>query len=248
MSEKRTVNHLGIIPARGGSKGVPLKNIKMFCGEPLIFHSIRSARESKLDDFFVSTDCEQIANIAAELDARPDFMRPSHLAEDSTNIISVLQHVVEEYENSKNAIVSNIYLLQPTSPWREARHIDEAIALMVKEGTDSVCSVVDASGIHPFKMKKIQSGLLSDFIETGLENPSRQSLPQVYNVNGCVYAVRREVLMTQSSLKGNVQKPLLMGPESAISIDTMLDFQICEFLFRKTLTKKGQGTAFGDEK
>lgn len=245
MSDRQIVSHLGIIPARGGSKGLPKKNIRSFCGEPLICHSIRSAKNSNLNDVFVSTDCKEIANIAAKLNSRPDFLRPTELAQDSTNIIPVLKDVVAKYEACRNASVENVYLLQPTSPWRETHHINEAINLMEEKEIESVCSVVDAAGIHPFKMKKIQSGQLVDFIETGLENPSRQSLPQVYNVNGCIYAVRKEVLVKKDSLKGKSQIPIVMGPETSISIDTELDFEICEFLFKRYRIKSNKDNATG---
>lgn len=232
MSSSSSEINLGIIPARGGSKGIKKKNIRLFCGAPLINYSIDSARNSNLDCFLVSTDSDEIAEIARLAGAPPPFMRPEELARDDTNIIPVLQHCVLQYEAETNTRISNVFLLQPTSPWRTVDHINDAIDLMKNNDIDSVCSVVDAAGIHPLKMKKIHDGLLTDFVETGLENPSRQSLPQVFNVNGCVYAVRREILIKQGSLKGARQKALIMGAETAISIDTDLDFRICEFLFQ----------------
>jgi CMP-N,N'-diacetyllegionaminic acid synthase len=239
MSDAKIVKHFGVIPARGGSKGVPKKNIREFCGKPLIAHTIECAMNSGLCAYFVSTDSPEIAEVCDQFGAKPDFIRPKNLAQDSTNIIPVLQEVVKTYEKLRDVVIENVYLLQPTSPLRTSDDIDHAIDILNGTVGDSVCSVVDASGVHPFKMKRIANGFLQDFIETGLENPARQNLPRVYNVNGSIYAVRKNILMRENSLKGEKQIPFLMDEETAISIDSQVDFEICEFLFKrknKTIT------------
>ena len=212
---------------------MPRKNVRSFCGKPLISISILEAQRSDLDAFFVSTEDDEIASIAAEYGAPVPFMRPQELAGDKANIIPVLIDCVKRFENIHGKLVGNVFLLQPTSPLRRHQDINKAIEILEDQNIDSVCSVVEASGIHPFKMKRIDDGLLSDFIETGLENPDRNSLPKVYNVNGCVYAVRRNVLMERKTLKGGKQRPLVMDEMTSVSIDTELDFEICETLYRK---------------
>ena len=223
---------LGVIPARGGSKGVPKKNIRPLWGRPLIVHTINAAIESgSFVDVLVTTDSPEIRDIAIEHGAFCPFLRPPELSHDTALATDTIRHAVMMYEELRGASVDAVMMLQPTTPTRTSKHITECIHMLVEQSADAVMSVVKVDNAHPFKMKRIVGDRLVDFIETGLENPPRQSLPPVYLVNGAVYLVKRDVLVNQLSFKGKCV-PYLMTAEDSINIDSEIDFKLAEIARR----------------
>lgn len=215
---------LGVITARGGSKGVPGKNIKSFGGHPLIYYSIIAAQGAKtLARTLVSTDDEAIANIARNLGADVPFLRPPELAADTTLHLPVLQHAVAFAESQDGVQYDIIVTLQPTSPLRIAADIDAVVSSLISSEADSAVSVVEYTTHHPAKAKIIEGGFLRPFCGTEPEGIRRQSLPRVYERNGSVYAVRRDVLLG-GHIYGDRILPYVMSEDRSLDIDTQEDF------------------------
>ena len=223
---------LAIIPARGGSKGVPRKNIKELAGKPLIGYSIDAAKEvSRLADIVVSTEDEEIAEVARELGADVPFMRPPELAEDLTPTYPVIMHVLSEMERLRGSEYSAVLLLQPTCPMRSAAHIDRALDMMTEEPCDSVVSVVEVSNVHPFRMKRLVGNRLINYIDQGFEDMRpRQVLPKVYLRNGAIYLNTRASLFRHEALVGAHCLGMVMDEEESVNIDGPLDFVLAEAL------------------
>jgi len=226
---------LGIIPARGGSKGVKLKNIRQLNGKPLIYYTIKAAQDSKrMQRFVVSTDSPQIADISRQYGAEVPFLRPYNLATDEAKSIPVLQHALNEIETIDGVSYDGVLMLQPTTPFRMASDIDQAIGLMEKTDCDSVISVVEVGAHHPARMKFIEDGRLIDpqFCEE-YENQPRQELPQMFIRNGAIYLTKRNVLF-ENGLKGKNCLALLMPANRSINIDALEDFEYSEWRMQRT--------------
>ena len=221
---------LGVIPARGGSKGIPRKNIYPLHGKPLIAYTIEAALASELlTDVVVTTDDEEIAAVSREHGAEVPFMRPPHLATDAAQAIPTIQHAAAEMEALRGEEYGVVVMLQPTTPMRTAQDIDESLQKLFDTGADSVISVVDVGGHHPMRMKKIVDDALVDYDEEAVENMPRQELPSVYLRAGSIYATRRDVLMVDGSFKGEVSRPYVIPPERAANIDIMPDMIVAEY-------------------
>jgi CMP-N-acetylneuraminic acid synthetase len=225
---------LGIVTARGGSKGIPRKNITPLLGKPLIAYTAEAAHASKrLARVILSTDDEEIAKVGREWGLEVPFMRPSELAQDNTPTLPVVQDAVRRFE-SQNELYDAVMILQPTNPLRRAEDIDGAIELLEKTGADSVISFVDVGEKHPARMKFIdEDGHVIDppFAET-YEGQRRQDLPKVYLREGSVYLTRRNVLIERNSIKGNDCRAWIIPPERACNIDMPFDLFICEQILR----------------
>ncbi|GAB4413793.1 MAG: acylneuraminate cytidylyltransferase family protein [Bacteroidia bacterium] len=224
---------LGIIPARGGSKGVPGKNVRLLGGKPLIAHTIEAAGRSGLTRCILSTDDPDIADIGRSLGADVPFIRPAALATDSAKALPVIQQALATVEAAGDAPYDAVMMLQPTTPFRETSDIDGAIALLVQRGADSVISVVEVGGHHPARMKYLEGDRLVDppFAEA-YENQPRQELRPMYIRNGAIYLTRRHVLLSDS-FKGQDCRAWVMPVERSVNIDTLLDFDYAEFLYSK---------------
>ena len=225
---------LGVIPARGGSKGVKNKNIKNINGKPLINYTIEEAQKSKIDDLIVSTDSELISNLAISKGVIVPFVRPSALASDSARSIDVINHALIEMERLNSKVYDYVIMLQPTTPFRKYTDIDNCIDLIKNnKQADSVISVVDVQGNHPARMKYIKDGKLIDpiFCEE-IENQNRQELTQMYIRNGAIYLSSRETIL-KKSFKGNICLAYEMDKFSSVNIDTIEDFQYAKFLSKK---------------
>jgi len=227
---------LAVIPARGGSKGVPGKNIIDFCGKPLIQYTIEAALNSKdLGECIVSTDSSEIASVAKSLGVLSPFKRPANLSGDEALSLDVVQHAVEFMESKNGSEYDFILMLQPTTPLRQATDIDKAIQLLIETRADSVISVVDVDGHHPLRMKRVVDGRLINYIDQGYEDMRpRQSLPSAYIRNGAIYAVTRDVLMNQHSFTGEDCRAYIMPSSRSINIDTLMDLELAKIL--KSLT------------
>ena len=225
---------LGIVTARGGSKGIPRKNLALLAGKPLLAWTAEVALAAKyLNRVVLSTDDDEIADVGRDLGLDVPFMRPPELACDDTRTIPVLQDVVRRLESCGESYDA-VFTLQPTNPFRSVADIDGAISLLETTGADSVISFVEVGEKHPARMKLIDAeGRVTDpaFAEA-FEGQRRQDLPALYLREGSVYLTRRNVLMEQGSLKGRDCRAWIVHPERACNIDTPLDLFFAEQLLR----------------
>lgn len=230
---------LGVIPARGGSKGVPGKNIRPILGKPLIAYTIETALKSEMvTDVVVTTDSEEIQKIALEFGALCPFLRPDELATDTALAVPTIQHAVGEMEARKDVKYDYIIMLQPTSPLKTAEDLDGALNKLMNEKADGIISVVDVDNNHPMKMKKFlgddaRSGQLVDYEKPPYENCPRQHLPPVYIVNGAFYATKRDVFMNDNTFQGEHCIGYIMSPERSVNIDTPFDFLLAEHTLKE---------------
>ncbi len=225
---------LGIVTARGGSKGIPRKNIAPLHGKPLLAHTAEAALAAKrLRRVVLSTDDERIAEVGRACGLEVPFLRPPELARDDTPTIPVLQDVVRKLE-ARGDRYDAVLTLQPTNPLRRPEDIDGAIELLERTGADSVISFVDVGEKHPARMKFVASdGRVIDppFAEA-YEGQRRQDLPKLYLREGSIYLTRRDVLMEQNSLKGRDCRALIVPEERACNIDTPFDLFLAEQMLR----------------
>lgn len=200
---------IGVIPARGGSKSIPLKNLKNFCGKPLIAWSIISAKNSKLDRVIVSTDSPEIAEIAKKYGAEVPFLRPSELAGDTIGMELVLKHAYEWLKNNENYDADAIMLLQSTSPLRQTFHIDDMLETFIKSDTDSIVSVNETPANHTpyWTLVKNAEDKVTLWDGTSLHNmlTRRQDFPQkCYARNDLGYILKPQNLYElKPNLYGN---------------------------------------------
>jgi len=224
---------LGIIPARGGSKGLPGKNIKLLNGIPLIAYTIKEALNSNLEEFIVSTDSEEIAEVARNYGGKVPFLRPAEIATDNASSLDVVLHALDFMKEHEGKEYDAIMLLQPTTPYRDREDINQAINLLMSSGADSVISVTDVGGTHPARMKFIVDGNLIDppFVEA-FEGQNRQELPPMYIRNGGIYLTKVDTIR-KGSFKGNISKALVMPEKKSVNIDNIDDFEFAEWLMSK---------------
>jgi CMP-N,N'-diacetyllegionaminic acid synthase len=224
---------LGVIPARGGSKGVPQKNARLVGGKPLICYTIETALAcATLDRVIVSTDDPNIAQIASTAGAEVPFLRPAALAGDTTHTPPVIAHAVRYLEEHEGYTVDLVVTLQPTSPLRRPEHISQAVAtLQHHPAFDSVITVCPAE-FPPFWMLKLEAGRLVPFVNDAADYflLERQQLPPVYRPNGAVYVTRRELLLTVGIVLGKHVGAVVMDAESSLDVDTPLDLQLLELV------------------
>jgi N-acylneuraminate cytidylyltransferase len=228
---------VAIIPARGGSKSIPGKNIKLLHGKPLIAYSIMEAKDSKyIERIIVSTDSKEIAEIAREYGAEVPFLRPVNIAADATPDLPVFQHALKWLSVKDRYIPDIVVHLRPTSPFRKAKHIDEGVELLMSNrNADSVRSVC-IPGQNPYKMWKIEKGYLRPVLSLGGRkttesyNMPRQKLPTVYWQNAAVDIIRWRTIVRMNSMTGKKILPLVMDEKYSLDVDTPMDFKIAEIL------------------
>jgi CMP-N,N'-diacetyllegionaminic acid synthase len=223
---------LGVIPARGGSKGLPGKNLRRLGSLSLMGHAIASARDARrLSRVIVSTDSEAIAEEARRHDAEVPFLRPVALASDEAGMVPVLQHAVRWLE-STGTRPDLVVTLQPTSPFRTGAEIDDTIARVVDTGADSAQTVVEAS-YHPFFMKTLEDDRTVALFPDGKKYVRRQDAPAVYQPSGAVYVTRYHVLMDEGQVLGHDNRGIVMPFEASVNIDTEWDFLFAELLLAR---------------
>lgn len=229
------MNILGVIPARGGSKSIPYKNIALLNGKPMLAYTIEAAQKSRcLTEFLVSSEDPKIIAVARQYGAPVPFVRPAQLATDEAPSLPVVQHAVREMEALKNLTYDIIVLLQPTTPLRRPEDIDAAIEKLVATGANSVVSVCDVGAYHPARMRQIIDDRLVELpVREPKEMLRRQDLPPVYIRNGAIYAVKRNVVMLQNSMIGKVCRPYIMPDDISVNVDSKLDFLMAEILLRQ---------------
>jgi YrbI family 3-deoxy-D-manno-octulosonate 8-phosphate phosphatase len=228
---------LAVVPARGGSKGIPRKNIRKFAGYPLIAYSIAAGLQSELTSrVIVSTDDEEIASVGRRFGAETPFLRPSEYAQDHTLDLPVFEHALKWLEENEGYVPDIVVQLRPTSPIRPKGIVDDAVRLLLsREDTDSVRGIVP-SGQNPHKMWRIDPGdgrmiqLLS--VEGVAEpyNAPRQILPPVYWQTGHIDAIRTATILKKRTMSGDVIMPLMMDPRYTVDIDSLSDWQRAEWL------------------
>ncbi|NMB68351.1 MAG: acylneuraminate cytidylyltransferase [Chloroflexi bacterium] len=228
---------LAVIPARGGSKGIPRKNIRDFAGYPLIAYSIAAGLQAEtVTRVIVSTDDEKIAAVARQWGAETPFLRPAEFAQDQTTDLPVFQHALKWLAENENYRPDVVVQLRPTSPVRPVGLVDEAVRmLLARPDADSVRGVVPA-GQNPHKMWRIDpgSGQMKNLLDVpGLPEPynaPRQALPPVYWQTGHIDAIRPRAILEMDSMSGRVILPVMIDPRYTVDIDTPADWQRYEWL------------------
>ncbi len=235
---------LAVIPARGGSKGVPRKNIRMVGGKPLIAYTIDAALavKNRLHRLIVSTDDAEIAAMAQDYGAEVPFMRPVDLGGDKVPMVPVLKHAIQTIEELDGIKLEWVLLLQPTCPFRAPEDILAALELAAAGGCDSVISVVRVLAHHPILMKKIENDSLLPFMIEEIEGTRRQDYnPPAYMRNGSIYLTRRDNLMNNNSIWGKVIRPYIMPEERSVNVDSEMDMKLVEYMLQDRQQRAGQG-------
>lgn len=219
---------LGVIPARGGSKGIAKKNIIDICGKPLIAYTIDAASKSQaLSTFIVSTDSNEIADVATNYGALAPFRRPAEFSNDTASSFDVVMHALDFMETESNSIYDAVMLLQPTTPMLTCNVIDAAIMQLSNCDCDSVVSVVNVGANHPYRMYELDDkNNLAGVLANDDPMMPRQKLPKVYIRSGDIYVTRRDCLIQKRSLIGSSSKAIVVEPEDTVNIDTVEDLII----------------------
>ncbi|MBI35453.1 MAG: N-acylneuraminate cytidylyltransferase [Flavobacteriales bacterium] len=222
---------LAIIPARGGSKGLPEKNIKPLLGKPLIAYTIEAAKKSKyITKIFVSTDCEKIAETAIKHGAECPHLRPEHLASDTALSIDTYKYVINKLNTESEKKVDEFVVLQPTSPLRNSTDIDNAVSMFFEKQADSVISYTPES--HPISWHKHldEENRFVDIFQEELKN--RQDYKVSYYPNGAIYIFKSSIIEQNKYYTEN-SFAYILDKNKSIDIDTIDDFEYAEFLLKR---------------
>lgn len=216
---------LALIPARGGSKGIPRKNIRSFYGKPLLQWSIEAARASRcVDQVVVSTEDPEIADIAVACGAEVPFLRPAHLATDEASGIDVVLHALDELP-----LVNDVLLLQPTSPLRLSSDIEEIFSVRQQASSESAVSLTTCDK-HPAWMYRLsEDGCLDSILQMD-GTYRRQELPKAYVLNGALYLATRDFLIREQAFITSDTLGYVMPADRSVDIDSPMDWQWGEFL------------------
>lgn len=230
MFKKKKI--LALIPARGGSKGLPGKNIKEIAGKPLIVWTIQTALQSNwLDKIIVSTDNETIASVSREAGAEVPFMRPKHLANDKAKVIDVVLHAIDWFE-SQGENYDLLLLLQPTSPLRTVQDIENAIQLLFEKQAKAIISVCENEHPPYWSNTLPADHSMKNFINfDAIKN--RQELPTFYRLNGAIYLSEIDYLKQNKGFWGSQTYAYVMPKERSVDIDSLLDFKLAELLLNE---------------
>ena len=224
---------LALIPARGGSRRLPGKNLLKLCGEPITVWSIKAAQQSKyVDRIVVSTDSDEIAEVARAAGADVPFMRPNYLASDTASSLDVVKHALNEL-NQKGQCYEFIVLLQPTSPLRTSKHIDESFELLQSKDADAIVGVTELD--HPIELtNRLPDDLSMKGFFTTDSHLRSQDFPKRYRVNGAIYLVRVESLIKENTIfLSDRIYAYKMDREVSVDIDTPYDFRLADALFNR---------------
>lgn len=227
---------LAVVPARGGSKGIPLKNLQPVLGVPMVARVGEVVRRvESVDRAVVSTDHEEIARVAEAAGLAAPFRRPEPLSGDRIGDLEVLTDALEAMERIDNVAYDVVVMLQPTSPLRTAEDVRRTIAMLVEGGWDAVWTVSETdSKAHPLKQLTVDagSGRLDYYDPAGKAIVARQQLTPVYHRNGIAYAITRACLLEQRTIMG-ARAGALVIDRPTISIDTAWDIELCELMMRR---------------
>ena len=216
---------LAITLARGGSKGVPKKNIIDVNGQPLLFYTIREALNSRLiSNYIISTDCPEIQSVAESLGASAPFLRPDYLSIDTATSADALKHATLFAENLYQQKFDIVIELMATNPFKTAEHIDCAITKLIETGADSVIGVCKLEDHHPARIKKIVDDKIVDFCVPELSSRRQDLKPDAFIRNGSIYCIQRDLLVNDTyRFGGNNSRPLVMPDICSLNIDTPVD-------------------------
>lgn len=235
---------IAVIPAKGFSRSIPEKNIRKILGKPLIYYSIKAAKESGLiDRVIVSTDSSKVAGIAKKYGAEVPFKRPAILATNTAHTPPVIQHAVDFLKEKEGYQADIVITLQPTSPLRKAEDIDKMIKQLVQGGYESVISVVNVGGYHPWWMSKMKGKKLIPFLDlppgTDPYNLERQQLPTVLKQNGSVYVTTAKALAKKNNIIiAENCGAFLMDEMYSLDIDNLADLLLVEIIMKQMNKKK----------
>jgi CMP-N-acetylneuraminic acid synthetase len=222
---------LCVIPARSGSKGLPHKNIRGFCGKPLIAYTIEAALETGMFDvIYVSTDSEGYADTAARYGASVPFLRPAELAGDKSLASEYIRHALTEFKNM-GELFDYFALLQPTSPLRKTEHIADGVRMAVDEGLMSVVAFSEAE--HPASYYHELPEDLNLSGVAAMRESNRQRERRYYRINGLLYVCDCDYYLRNGTFYGANGKALIIDAKYAIDIDSEQDFVVAEFLYRR---------------
>lgn len=227
---------LAIIPARGGSKGLPGKNIRPLCGKPLIQYTIDAALKSKsIDCVIVTTDDKEIADVAKKSGAEVPFIRPEHLASDTASAVDVYIHAVEFMMDRTGDKISKFMVLLPTAPLRTYKHIDEAMELFIKSSAETLISVKEAETPPGWYMNMDTVGCIHNagFGEVGSIVKNRQANDTFYIPNGAIYILDYKLLKEFRTYYSEHTVGYVMQRNESADIDTVDDFNYVEYLLSK---------------
>jgi len=220
---------LAIIPSRGGSKGVPRKNIREVAGKPLIAWTILESRKSQyIDRLIISTDDKEIADVAQQWGCEVPFLRPAHLALDDTPGVEPVIHAVESLPG-----YDYVVLLQPTSPLRTVEDIDGCIELCVNKNADSCVSITETDKSPYWMFTLNDEGKMSRLIDNNTNCTRRQDLPPVYALNGAVYVAATKILAEKRSFIHADTVSFIMSKHNSVDIDTELDLTIADIFLKR---------------
>lgn len=221
---------LAVIPARGGSKRLPRKNCLLLHGKPLVVYSIEAALKSLyIDEVLVSTDDEEIANVARLAGASVPFQRPAEISTDESASVDVVCHVINYYQENEGKVFDYVVLLQPTSPLRTAAHIDKAFALLAEKKADAIISVCETEHSPLWANQLPPDGSMVQFFSQDLLGKRSQDLPVYYRLNGAIYIcdtlrfLREKTFFIADRIFAYQMEQL-----DSVDIDTELDFIVCE--------------------
>lgn len=227
---------LAIIPARGGSKGLSRKNILPLLDKPLIAWTIEAAGKSKyIDKYIVSTDDDEIANIASSFNCEVPFLRPKHLASDEASSINVIRHSIDFFKSNGTTFNYTI-LLEPTSPLRDSEDIDSAIEILFsnKDRADSIVGVSKVEATHPaFNVKIDKKGLIQPYNSKKFNILRRQDIEELYFFEGSVYISLTDVLLDKESFYHERTLPYVVPRWKSLEIDELVDLIMAEALLKK---------------
>jgi CMP-N-acetylneuraminic acid synthetase len=234
---------LCIIPARGGSKGIPRKNIKPLLGKPLIVYTIEAALKSRLiDRVIVSTDDSEIAEISKKYGAEAPFERPEEASTDTAPAVDVIVHALDWLRENENYLPDAVIYLQPTSPLRTVKHIDEAITIFTDDpDAESLVSVIKPPhNFNPVKLMKLEGKYLVPYLEgQGTVVLDRHNIPEVYARNGPVIVITKaDIILKTKQLYGKNILPYFMDADSSIDIDEPKDLELAEFYMVSSTSKR----------
>lgn len=232
------MNILGLIPARGGSKGIPRKNIKLLNGKALINYTIELGLRCKLiNHLVVSTDDIDISKTALRAGADVPFLRPSHLADDKSPTIDTVIHAINYFEG-KNIFFDAVCLLQPTVPFRDIEDINDAIEKFIQQDTDSLISVREVPHIYNphWVYEEDSKGLLNLAVSRKKIIPRRQELPKAFHRDGSIYLTKTDIIVKYNTLYGNKICYDILERSPNINIDTIKDWNLAEDYIINNLT------------
>jgi CMP-N-acetylneuraminic acid synthetase len=236
MNKDKKIRILGLTLARGGSKSVPRKNIKPIAGLPLIGYTIAEALKSKfITRYIVSTDDEEIQQVAIQCGAEAPFLRPSEFSTDEASSVSAMQHAVDWVEQQEGVEYDYLVELMCTNPMKTVEDIDASIEKLISTKADSVIAVHQLEDHHPARIKKIINDKITDFCIPEIPESRRQDLkPEAYIRSGSIYALKRDYLMVEGKRYGSDNsRPYILPQERAVNIDTEIDFMIAELMLNK---------------